>query len=52
MDIIRKIVGHLGQYKTAALLAPLFTLASVGLEVAIPYVMALLIDRGIAVGNL
>ncbi|MBR2681941.1 MAG: ABC transporter ATP-binding protein, partial [Atopobiaceae bacterium] len=35
-----------------ALLAPVFTLAAVGLEVLIPYVMALLIDEGIAVGDL
>jgi ATP-binding cassette subfamily B protein len=34
------------------LLAPVFTLAAVGLEVLIPYVMALLIDEGIAVGDL
>ena len=52
MGIIRKLLGQLGQYKTQTLLAPLFTLAAVGLEVAIPYIMALLIDRGIAVGDL
>ena len=52
MDIVRKIVGQLGQYRTQALLAPVFTLAAVGLEVLIPYVMALLIDEGIAVGDL
>ena len=52
MDIVRTLMGQLKQYKLQTLLAPLFTLASVGLEVAIPYVMALLIDRGIAVGDL
>lgn len=52
MDIIRTILSQLKQYRTAALLAPVFTLASVGLETLIPYVMALLIDRGIAAGDL
>lgn len=47
MDIIRTILSQLKQYRMAALLAPVFTLASVGLETLIPYVMALLIDRGI-----
>ena len=44
MYIIRKLLGQLGQYKLAAILAPIFTLAAVGLEVLIPYVMALLIE--------
>jgi ATP-binding cassette subfamily B protein len=52
MYIIRKLLGQLGQYKLAAILAPIFTLAAVGLEVLIPYVMALLIDRGISVGDM
>ena len=52
MYIIRKLLGQLGQYKLAAILAPIFTLAAVGLEVLIPYVMALLIDRGISVGDI
>ena len=52
MDIIRTILSQLKQYRMAALLAPVFTLASVGLETLIPYVMALLIDRGIAAGDL
>ncbi len=52
MNIIGKLMGQLKQYKTAALLAPVFTLAAVGLEVLIPYVMALLIDQGIAVGDM
>lgn len=52
MDIVRKLLGNLGEYKRQALMAPLFTLAAVGLEVLIPYVMALLIDQGIVVGDL
>ena len=52
MDIIRKLLGHLKEYKRAALTAPLCTLGAVGMEVLIPYVMALLIDRGISAGDM
>lgn len=52
MDTIRKILANLGEYKRQAVLAPLCTFASVGLEVAIPFVMGLLIDRGISAGNM
>ena len=47
MDIIRKVLGQLGQYRRQAVLAPLCTLAAVGMDVLIPYVMAYLIDQGI-----
>ena len=52
MDIIRKLLGHLGRYRRAAIIAPLCTLGAVGMEVLIPYVMALLIDRGISAGDM
>lgn len=52
MDIIRKLLAHLGRYRKAAITAPLCTLGAVGMEVLIPYVMALLIDRGISAGNM
>ncbi len=52
MDIIRKILSNLGEYKKPALIAPLCTLVAVGMEVLIPYVMALLIDRGISAGDM
>ncbi|MDO5708784.1 MAG: ABC transporter ATP-binding protein [Coriobacteriales bacterium] len=52
MGIISKILLQLKKYKRDALIAPLCTFAAVGLEVLIPYVMALLIDRGIAPGNM
>ncbi|MDO4537403.1 MAG: ABC transporter ATP-binding protein [Coriobacteriales bacterium] len=52
MHIIKRLMGQIKQYKMATILAPLFTLAAVGLEVLIPYVMALLIDNGIAVGDM
>jgi ATP-binding cassette subfamily B protein len=52
MHIIKTLLRQLKQYKAATILAPLFTLAAVGLEVLVPYVMALLIDQGIAVGDM
>ena len=48
MDIIRKLLGHLGDYKRPALIAPLCTLIAVGMEVLIPFVMAMLIDQGVS----
>ncbi|MBP3894177.1 MAG: ABC transporter ATP-binding protein [Atopobiaceae bacterium] len=50
--MIRKLLGHLGKYRSAAIIAPLCTLGAVGMEVLIPYVMALLIDRGISAGDM
>ncbi|MBR3318042.1 MAG: ABC transporter ATP-binding protein [Atopobiaceae bacterium] len=52
MDTIGKIFSQLGEYRKQTLLAPLFTLASVALEVAIPFVMGILIDRGISAGDM
>ncbi|MBR3328298.1 MAG: ABC transporter ATP-binding protein [Atopobiaceae bacterium] len=52
VDTIKKLLGHLGEYRRPALIAPLCTLIAVGMEVLIPYVMALLIDRGIAKGDM
>lgn len=52
MDTIKKLLGHLGEYRRPAMIAPLCTLVAVGMEVLIPYVMALLIDRGIAKGDM
>ncbi len=52
MDVIRKLLSHLGEYKKPALIAPVCTLVAVGMEVLIPYVMAMLIDQGISKGNM
>ena len=50
--MFKTLYQHIGKYKTAALLAPVFVLLEVGLDVLIPYVTSLLIDHGITVGNL
>lgn len=52
MDVIKKLLGHLGEYKRPALIAPVCTLVAVGMEVLIPYVMAMLIDQGISKGDM
>jgi len=41
------LIRHVGQYRTSAILTPLFTLGEVVLDVLIPYVTAMLIDQGI-----
>lgn len=50
--MIRTLLIEVKQYKTATLLTPLFTAGEVILEVLIPFVTALIIDRGIEAGNI
>ena len=48
MKNIRRIFGYLGQYKKYAILAPLTVSLEVLLEIWIPYLMADIIDIGVA----
>jgi len=50
--MLRTILGQVRQYKTAALLTPVWTTAEVIMGVLIPYVTASLIDKGINAGNM
>ncbi len=50
--MIKTLLGQVKEYKTAALLAPLFTVSEVLMEVLIPFVTAAIIDKGIEAGNL
>ena len=50
--MIKQLAGAIREYRTASLLAPLFVVLEVLMEVLIPLVMASLIDKGIEVGNL
>lgn len=50
--MLKTLLKHIGQYRTAAILTPIFILLEVLLDVLIPYVTAWLIDRGINAGNL
>ena len=45
-----KLIGYLGNYKKESILAPVFKLVEVAFELAVPLVIADVIDRGIAAG--
>ena len=48
MKNLKRILGYLGRYKKFAILAPLTVAIEVLLEIWIPYLMADIIDVGIA----
>ena len=50
--MIKTLLGQVREYKTASLLAPLFTGLEVLMEVLIPFVTASIIDKGIEAGNI
>lgn len=50
--MIKKLLRHVGRFKTASILTPVFTTLEVVMGVLIPYVTAWIIDRGIMQGNM
>lgn len=50
--MIKAILGQVKQYKSASLLTPLFTALEVVMEVLLPFITALIIDKGIEGGNI
>lgn len=50
--MVKTLLGQVKQYKKASLLTPLFTALEVVMEVLIPWVTSLIIDRGIEAGNI
>ena len=50
--MIKKLMKSIGEYKKNTMLAPIFVIVEVVLEILIPYVMAILIDSGIEAGNM
>lgn len=50
--MVSTLFRQIKQYKKASLLTPLFTTLEVVMEVAIPFVIAYIIDKGIAVGDM
>lgn len=50
--MLKTLLGQVKQYRTAALLTPLWTTAEVLMGVLIPYVTASLIDKGINAGDI
>lgn len=52
MGMVKQLLGSVRQYKKDALLTPLFVIGEVALDVAVPLIMADLIDFGINVGDM
>jgi ATP-binding cassette subfamily B protein len=50
--MIKKLLQSVREYKKASILAPVYVVAEVVLEVLIPFIMARLIDQGIDAGNM
>lgn len=50
--MVKTLLGQVKQYKKASLLTPLFTALEVVMEILIPWVTSLIIDRGIEAGNI
>ena len=50
--MIKKLVSHLGEYKRAAVLTPLFSALEAVMDVLLPTIMAFIIDQGIEKGDM
>ncbi len=50
--MIKKLVSHLGEYKRAAILTPLFAALEAVMDVLLPTLMAFIIDYGIEKGDM
>ena len=50
--MIKQLLKCVGEYKKDSILTPIFVVLEVIMEVAIPTLMAMMIDQGIEVGNM
>ncbi len=50
--MIKILIKQIGEYKKDTIITPIFTVLEVVAELLVPYVIAVLIDQGIEVGNL
>ena len=50
--MIKKLVSHLGEYKRAAILTPIFSALEAIMDVLLPTIMAFIIDQGIEKGDM
>ena len=50
--MLKKLLSHVKEYKTAAILTPTFMLLEVIMEMLIPLLMASIIDDGVNAGNM
>ncbi|MGN0170709.1 MAG: ABC transporter ATP-binding protein [Lachnospiraceae bacterium] len=49
--MIKKLMAHIGEYRKNSILAPLFMLGEVSMDVMIPYLMSFLINNGLQKGD-
>ena len=50
--MLKTLIAHIKEYKTATILTPLLVIIEVVLEVIIPFLMAMIIDQGISVKDM
>ena len=50
--MIKRLLKEVREYKPAAIGAPLFMVGEVVLELSLPYIMSIIVDKGIGVGNM
>lgn len=50
--MLKTLMKHIGKYKKYAILTPLLTAGEVFMEILIPFVTAMIIDKGIGQGNI
>ena len=50
--MLKTILKHIGEYKKYAIMTPILTACEVLMEILIPFVTAMIIDRGISAGNI
>lgn len=50
--MFKTLLKHVGEYRKSTILTPILSMLEVFMEILIPYVIALIIDRGISQGSL
>ena len=50
--MFKTLLKHVGEYRNSTILTPILSMLEVFMEILIPYVIALIIDRGISQGSL
>ena len=50
--MIKKLASHLGEYKRAAILTPMFSALEAVMDILLPTIMAFIIDLGIEKGDM
>ena len=50
--MIKKLASHLGEYRRAAILTPMFSALEAVMDILLPTIMAFIIDLGIEKGDM